>query len=219
MVDEEIVLQIKDVTIKKDDFTLEHVSAQLPAGYLVVVTGDNGAGKSTLLSFLTGKIKNYDGKVLFCGKELEKNREAYRNETGVVVEEPIFFVEKTPLQNEEILSGFYEKWDSERFHALLKHMSVSVKTPVGKLSRGNYVKFQLAWAMSHKAKFYIMDEPTAGLDPVFRVEFLQILQEIIEEGSTVLLATNLWSDFAKVADYRLHIEHGRVKPMEVCDGI
>ncbi len=77
------------------------------------------------------------------------------------------------LINAELLAGFYSNWDGEYFKDMMRRMNVSMGTSLRKLSRGNYIRFQFAWAMAHHPWIYVMDEPTAGMDPVFRMECIE----------------------------------------------
>ena len=79
------------------------------------------------------------------------------------------------------------------------------------MSKGTKTKFALAIALSHDADLIIMDEPTAGLDPVFRREFLEMLGEMMQsEEKSVLFSTHITSDLDRVADYTVFIEDGDV---------
>ena len=82
---------------------------------------------------------------------------------------------------------------------------------VGKLSTGYQVRFQLAFALSHDAKLFILDEPASGLDPLFRKELMRYLQEIVEDGTrSVLMSTHITEDLDRIGDYILLMKDGRI---------
>ena len=80
----------------------------------------------------------------------------------------------------------------------------------GKLSKGQKPRFHLALALSHQAKLFIMDEPAAGLDPLFRRELTGYMQELVEDGTrSILFSTHLTSDLDQIGDYIALIDEGR----------
>ena len=92
---------------------------------------------------------------------------------------------------------------------MLKRLNVPLTTRLEKLSKGERVKFQLAFSTAYKPEVLLLDEPTAGLDPVFRDDFLKTLQELVADyETTILLATHLDEDLNKIADYIIDIENG-----------
>lgn len=211
---QEIILEYEHVSLRRKDFSIEDAVFSIKKGYITVLMGENGAGKSTLLSMLMGKENEYEGCIRMCGKDIRKYPEHYLNQVGVISEESLFFMELDALDNEELLAGFYSDWDGAYYRQLLKRLSISTVTPIGRLSRGNYIKFQFAFAMAHHPLLYVLDEPTAGLDPVFRMEFYEMLQELVTDESALLMSTNIWSDVSRIADYRLEIADGRIVGMK-----
>ena len=216
---DEVILQCENMSFKRKDFKLEDINLKIKAGYITVITGSNGVGKSTLLSILEGKNLKYQGSVRIYGCEAKECLDVKSDRTiiekiGHISEEPIFFMERTPLENEEFLSPHFSYWAKDFYRKKLKELGVDENTSVKNLSRGNYVRFQMIWAMAHHAEVYILDEPTAGLDPVYRKVFYKQLQELVEQGAAVVLATNLYEDVEQIADYHVVIEEGRIIKVE-----
>ena len=115
------------------------------------------------------------------------------------------------MQNVEMLSCFYEDWDMKLFEDAMKKMDLSVKKTVGKMSRGEYFKFQTAFAMAHKAELYLLDEVTAGMDPVFRIDYFKMLQEIIAgEQASVLMTSHIQDEICRKTDYVGIMEEGKL---------
>lgn len=211
---QENILEFDHVTLKRKEFSINDATFSIKKGYITVLMGDNGAGKSTLLSMLMGKENQYEGSIRLNGMDIRENREFYLDHVGIISEEPNYFMQHSAWDNMELLARFYSNWDSNYFKELMRQMSVSTGTPLENLSRGNYIKFQFAWAMAHHPWIYIMDEPAAGLDPVFRMEFYHILQELVTDDSAVFMSTNIWSDVSQIADYRVDIADGNIVGME-----
>jgi len=109
------------------------------------------------------------------------------------------------------IGPFYSRWDASKCGTLLDRFGLSPRKKFSSLSKGMKTKFALALALSHDADLIIMDEPTAGLDPLFRREFLEMLGEIIQnEEKSVLFSTHITSDLDRVADYTIFIENGEL---------
>jgi ABC-2 type transport system ATP-binding protein len=101
-------------------------------------------------------------------------------------------------------------WSRERASQLSERIALPIDKPVGKLSRGNKTKLALVAAMAHRPRLLLLDEPTAGLDPVVRSEVLDVLWEIIEDGEhAVLYSTHILSDINRLADELLFLRDGQ----------
>ena len=89
---------------------------------------------------------------------------------------------------------------------------MSLNKVVGKMSRGEYLKFQLAFAMAHESKLFLLDEVTAGMDPVFKKDFFKILHEILQqEDVAVLMSTHIKEEVDMHMDYIVTLEKGYLK--------
>ena len=93
----------------------------------------------------------------------------------------------------------------------MKKMDLSIKKVYGKMSRGECMKFQVAFAMAHHSEIYLLDEVTAGMDPVFRIDFFKILQDIVkDEQASVLMISHIESEVERKTDYVGIIENGKM---------
>lgn len=206
---EDIVLNVKNAEVSFNKFKLGPVNIQIPRGFVIGVQGENGAGKSTFLKMLMGKYKNMGGSVLLNGKDVKGCKEYTFNKVGYISDNRRFFEEEEALENESYYADFYDNWDSDRYKEMLKRLNIPMGVKVGSLSKGERVKFQLAFAAAYKPEVLLLDEPTAGLDPVFRDDFLKILQTFVADyETTILLATHLDEDLNKIADYVIDIDNG-----------
>jgi ABC-2 type transport system ATP-binding protein len=93
----------------------------------------------------------------------------------------------------------------------IKSFDLKLNNKFKDLSRGMEMKFSLAIALSHHADFIILDEPTSGMDPIFRRELLEIFSELIQdERKSILFSTHITSDLDKIADYVTFINDGSI---------
>ena len=204
-----IALELKDVTGKGFGFKLKNVTMTLENGYIYAVTGKNGAGKTTLFNYILTEKKRYTGSIKLFGYELAGNHAKTMEITGLVSEDNTFFENRTGRQNAEILGLVYDNFDMELFDKCMKKMNVSSQTTLWRMSRGERMKFQLAFAIAHHSRLYLLDEATAGMDAVFKIELFDMLRELIAgEDCCVLMTTHDMSEIAKNTDYVSIMDNG-----------
>lgn len=204
-----IALEFKDVTGKGFGFKLKNVSMTLENGYVYAVTGKNGAGKTTLFNYILTEKQRYTGSIRLSGYELARNHARAMEITGLVSEDNTFFENRTGRQNAEILGLVYDNFDMELFDKCMRKMNVSSQTTLWRMSRGERMKFQLAFAIAHHSRLYLLDEATAGMDAVFKIELFDMLRQLIAgEDCCVLMTTHDMSEIAKNTDYAAIMDNG-----------
>lgn len=204
------VLSCNGISKTYRGFQLSDVSFQIETGYLTGLVGANGAGKTTLLRILAGLDGRYEGTVAAEGISLESSPNAYKNQIGYVSENIALFQEKNLMENGELLGKYYDCWSMEEYYYFMDRMQLKPGLGLHQLSKGEKMKFLTCFAMAHKPKFLILDEPTAGFDPVFRMDFLKILQDIMDRDVGILMSTHITEDLDKIADYILVLQEGRL---------
>jgi len=204
-------LEFKHVSLTWPDFKIDDVSFCLEKGYIMGLVGYNGAGKTTLFRMMANQYKNYTGEILIEGYDCRRQEMKVKDITAFISDDQIFFYEESINRNAQIYSPYYSNWDWDTFYKYLNEFEISSETKIKNLSRGSFLKFQLAFAAAHHPVLYAMDEPTAGFDPVFRYDFLRIIQNIVaRENASVLISTHNTSDLDKIADYITMLDNGRV---------
>lgn len=206
---EDVMIRMKNAAVSFKNFTMSPVNMELPKGYIIGIQGPNGAGKSTLLKMILGNYKKMQGTIEIDGMDVRKDRRALLEKTGVISVERVFFEDENALKNEAYFSDYYPDWDGEEYRRMLKKLGIPTSRTIRALSAGERIKFQLAFSAAYRPKLLVLDEPAAGLDPVFRDDFLKILQDFVADyETTVLLATHLDEDLDKVADYIIDVADG-----------
>lgn len=204
------MLEFKHVTKKQGNFQLADINFQLEDGFLLGIVGKNGAGKTTLMKCMLEEKSSYTGKISFQGQDIKEHQREFMTKTAYIADENIFINKKTALENVEILGGFYPEFDTEKFKKYMKEMNLSARKVVENMSRGEFIRFQIAFARARNARLYLLDEATAGMDPVFRKDFYGILREILATEATILMTTHVQSDINKNMDYVCRLETGRM---------
>ena len=203
------VLEVKELSRSFPGFQLKDISFTLPKGYIMGLIGPNGSGKTTTIKLILNMLKRDAGEVKILGLDNIAEEKAAKAELAAVFDTNYFCEAWTVAQTETAVSGFYEKWDTDRFHQLLERFRIDPAKKVKELSRGMQMKLMLACAFSYGAKLLILDEPTSGLDPVSRDELLTILSGYIEDGEhSVLFSTHITGDLERAADYITYINRG-----------
>ena len=206
-----MILEFKSVTGTNGTFSLQDVSFALPAGYIMGLAGKNGAGKSTLMDYILNRQQKYTGEILLNGVNIRENHWKMLEKIGFISDENRFMMEKTAEQNAQVLGAAYENWDMVLFREKMREMGLSTKKAVERFSRGEYFKFQTAFAMAHRPCLYLIDEATAGMDPVFRIDYFKILQKLIaNEGASILMTSHIQDEIARKMDYVGIMENGRL---------
>ena len=205
-----MLVEMKHISKQLGSFRLEDISLELPEGYILGLIGSNGSGKTTLLHVLLGLYEQSGGTVVIDGMKYADAESAIRQETGVVLLEDMFDGGCSLLANGDNYGSFFMGYKREKFLEYLERFQLSPKRKFRTLSRGEKLKFQFAFALSHDAKLLVLDEPTGNFDREFRKEFFQVLKEFIADGKrSVILSTHLTEDLDRIADYILYLEQGK----------
>jgi ABC-2 type transport system ATP-binding protein len=202
-------------------FELSDVSFSLPRGAVMGFIGRNGAGKTTTIKLIMGLIHKNSGSIEVLGKDMGPDSADIREKIGFVYDEQAFYGGIMTVKNVGKMTGrFYKEWNNVEFSRLIKNFNLDPEQKTEALSHGQRTKLSIALALSHNAELLIMDEPSSGLDPVFRNEFIDILYRIIQdEHRSILFSTHITTDLEKIADYITLIDDGRVVFSETKDDI
>lgn len=203
---------------KDGEFQLE-CSMELKAGRITGLIGANGAGKSTTFKSILNLISVDDGTIEVFGKPHTKLTKADKEDIGVVLADSSFSECLCPEDIGSIMKQFYHKFDEKDFKQLCDQLGVPMKKQVKEFSTGMRAKLKLAIAMSHEAKFLLLDEPTAGLDVTARDTILEMLQEYMEkhEDAGILISSHISTDLEKICDHIYMIHGGKIVLHEESD--
>ena len=174
--------------------------------------GRNGAGKSTTIRILMGITRPSGGSVRMFGEPGGRDLVSWRRRIGYVAQEQSFYGWMTPLTIGRFVRGFYPRWDDAEFTRLLRVLEVPSSQRIRTLSGGTKVKLALALALAHRPPLLLLDEPTAGLDPVARREFLEIVRDEAERsGRTTFFSSHLVDEIELVAKRVAVLDEGRAR--------
>ncbi|MGE8037442.1 ABC transporter ATP-binding protein [Lysinibacillus sp. NPDC093692] len=207
----ENVIEISNVSKKFKGFSIENLDLQVKKGYITGFIGANGAGKSTTIKMIMNLLKPDTGEVKLFGLDYKTHEKEIKERIGFVYDENVFFEGLNLKDIRKIVGPAYRSWDDALFYQYVKKFDLPLNKPIKTFSKGMQMKVSLAIALSHHAELIIMDEPTAGLDPIFRREFLNLLQEFMLDGSrTIFISTHITTDLDRIADYIAFMQNGEL---------
>ncbi len=201
-------VEIRGLCKRRGDFSMDGLDLVIPTGYVVGLIGENGAGKTTLIKCITGANIPDSGEIRLFGQPFA---EADRSRIGVVFDECKFMANFDGRHLSKLMSMLFERWDGKVFEDMMSEYGIPMDKRVKEYSRGMRMKVQVAVAMAHSPDMIIMDEPTAGMDPAARDEFLdQVRGYMMDEGHTAIISSHITSDLERIADYIVFMHAGRI---------
>lgn len=204
------MIKLDKVSKRLGKFRLDNITFELPAGYICGLVGTNGAGKTTLLHLLLGLYQADEGRITVSDMTYEQSERDIHDMIGTVLVEELFEPFYSIISNADHYGRYFSGYRRERMAAYLERFGLNEGRRFGKLSGGEKLKCQFAFALSCDPKLLLLDEPTGNFDPDFREQFFQIVKEFIADGTrSVILATHLTDDLDRLADYLICLEDGR----------
>lgn len=205
------VIEINNLKKSMGDFKLNIEKLEIKEGFVTGIIGTNGAGKTTLMKLIMNILNQEEGSIKIFGEDFNKDKKHIKELIGYLGHDTLYPEDFTLEDIKSTISIFYKNWDEKFFNYYTEEFDLNLNDKYKDLSKGLKVKFDLLMILSYHPKLIILDEPTANLDPIFRSEFLQVLQLQMEKDlSTVLYCTHITSDLDKIGDYFVVMDKGEI---------
>ena len=199
--------------VRKDyeSFSL-NCSLEVKSGYVTGLIGKNGAGKSTIFKMILGLITKDSGTIQLFDKEIQTLNEKEKQQLGVVLSNSGFNGYLTIHDILPILEHLYEHFDKSFFVKQIQRFGLPQNQKIKEFSTGMKAKLKILAAISHHAKFLLLDEPTAGLDVTARDELLDMLRDFMErdESRSILISSHISTDLETLCDDLYMIDNGKI---------
>ncbi len=193
---------------------LSQLDWQIMPGQVIGLLGRNGAGKSTLLECLLGLRETDSGTVRIYGEDVSQLSDATRACIGYVPQKSDLFEWMTPRQMLDYFRALYPRWNGAKVDGLLERWGfdkLMQNKPISKLSGGEQQRLSIIRALAHDPELLVLDEPVSALDPVGRRDFLrELIDSVIERGTTVVFSTHILSDLERVALDLAFLKDGKI---------
>ncbi len=207
----EYVIEAKGLSKRFGDFhALNGVDFKVPLGRILGVIGANGAGKTTMLNAVLG-LSSYDGELSVLGLDPSKDRDALMQDVCFIAD--VATLPKWMKVSEvlDYVEAVHPKFSRAKAMDFLSRTNVPLERKVRALSKGMTVQVHLAVVMSIDAKLLVLDEPTLGLDIIFRKQFYQsLLEEYFDEERTVIITTHQVEEVEHILSDVMFIKDGGI---------
>lgn len=217
------MLEIKNVSKSFKDFTvLDNINLTFDTGVYGMLS-PNGAGKTTLIKMIVTLLTPNEGEIMWNGENISSLGGRYREIVGYLPQKFGYYRDDTPMQfltYMAALNGVDSDTAKQRCIKLLQRMGLGdvANKKMKKFSGGMIQRVGIANALMNDPKIVIFDEPTAGLDPMERVRFRNILAEL-GKTKTVILSTHIVSDIENIADMVVMIKDHKIYACDTIDNI
>lgn len=205
------MLKIDGLKKKYPDFSLD-LNLEVKPGYITGLLGRNGSGKSTTFKAILDLIHIDSGEISILGKNPKDLMIKDKENIGVVLADSSFSKYISVNDVRTILKNMYKNFNKDMFDSYINNSAIDMNKKIKDLSTGMKAKVNLIAAISHKAKFLLLDEPTAGLDVVAREEMLNLLRDYMEqdEENSILISSHISSDLENLCDDLYLIDKGKI---------
>src|SRR5438552_6421983 len=189
---------------------LDNVDLRVEEGRILGLIGPNGAGKTTALNAILG-LTSYEGELKVLGRDPWNSRDDLMRDVSFIADVAVLprWIRVTQLL--DYVQGVHPKFDRTRAEGFLARSDIERTSKVGELSKGMVAQLHLAIVMAIDAKLLVLDEPTLGLDILFRKQFYDsLLNDYFDRNRTILLATHQVDEVQHVLTDVVFIDRGRI---------
>ncbi len=190
------------------------VSFSVDEGEIFGFIGPNGAGKSTTIRLFCSLIYPSSGTATIFGKDCIKYGPEIRQEIGYLPSEVFYYERMKVIDLLNYSASFYKKDCTKRLHELAELMELDLHRRIDDLSYGNKKKVGIVQGLLHQPKLILLDEPTAGLDPLMQQNFFKLIREENQRGATVFFSSHILGEVQKMCARVAIIREGRVIKIE-----
>jgi ABC-2 type transport system ATP-binding protein len=215
-------LVIKASGVKKsyeNNYALDGIDLEVTSGQILGFLGPNGAGKSTFLQSVLGLI-NTEGNLEVLGLDPRKERHKLLKEVCSITDVAVLPKWMSVDQVLTYVDGVHPGFDLKKCISVLSRTNIKRDAKIKTLSRGMVVQLHLSIVMSINAKLLVLDEPTLGLDLVYRKEFYsQLIEDYYDGGKTILISTHQVEEIEGVLSDAVFMNQGRIVMQDSIESI
>lgn len=214
------IISVKNLVKKYDDFTAVHgISFDVYENEIFGLLGPNGAGKTTTLEIIETLREKTSGEILVNGYSVDKDSNKIKGIIGVQLQTAGYYPNLNLIELMELFSGLYGS-DVKPMEMLEKvNLQDKAKAKYKALSGGQKQRFSIATTLINSPKIIFLDEPTTGLDPQARRNLWDLITEIRNNGTTVVITTHYMDEAEQLCDRVAFVEYGRIIALDTPDNL
>ena len=216
----EVVIKANNISKKYDEsYALDSIDIEVSKGQIMGLIGPNGAGKSTFLQSVLGLLKT-EGNLEVLGLDPRKDRHKLLKEVCSITDVAVLPKWMTVQQLLSYVDGVHPGFDLDKCISILSRTNIKLHSKIKVLSRGMVVQLHLSLVMAIDAKILILDEPTLGLDLVYRKDFYsQLIEDYYEGNKTILISTHQVEEIEGVLSDAVFMNQGRIVMQDSIESI
>ena len=189
---------------------IDGISFDIAPGRIVGLIGPNGSGKTTTLKAILG-LTGFDGDLSVLGRDPRVQRDALMDDVCFIADVAILPGWLRVADAIDFVAGVHPRFDRSKAERYLAHTKLSPKMKVKAMSKGMVVQLHLALVMAIDAKLLVLDEPTLGLDILYRKQFYQnLLEDYFDENKTIIITTHQIEEVEHILSDLLFIRDGKI---------
>ena len=194
----------------KNSLALDNVSFQIPAGRIVGLIGPNGAGKTTALKAILG-LTDFSGELNVLGFDPRKQRDKLMEQVCFIADVAVLPRWLKVSEAVDFVANVHPRFDRAKCQAFLARTKLTPSMRVRQMSKGMIVQLHLALVMAIDARLLILDEPTLGLDILYRKQFYQnLLEDYFDENKTIIVTTHQVEEVEHILTDLMFIRDGKI---------
>jgi len=214
----EVIISIKDLVKNYGNFqAVKGISFDVYKGEIFGLLGQNGAGKSTTLEIIETLREKTSGKVTVNGFDLDKEPNEIKKIIGVQLQTSGFYPNLKLTELIRLFGGLYNRQVDAMELLKLVQLEDKYKNKVKELSGGQKQRFSIATTLINQPAIIFLDEPTTGLDPQARRNLWQLIREIRDKGTTVIITTHYMDEAEVLCDRVAIMESGKIISLDTPD--
>jgi len=205
------IVEVRNVSKHFGDFAaLDDVSFNIPNGSIVGLIGPNGAGKTTALKSILG-LTNFDGEMSVLGQDPRSGRHKIMERVCFIADVGVLPRWLRVSDALDYIQGIHPRFNRIRAEVMLAETKISKRSKVKELSKGMVTQLHLALVMAIEVDLLVLDEPTLGLDILFRKAFYDhLLNDYFDNETSIIISTHQVEEIESLLTHLLFINEGRI---------
>lgn len=214
------IISVQELSKKYGDFeAVKQISFEVYQGEIFGLLGPNGAGKTTTLEIIETLRPKTSGTVIVDGKDLDKQPNEIKKVIGVQLQASGFYPNLNLRELIELFAGLYNvKTDPMQLLSSV-NLEEKSKNKFKQLSGGQKQRFSIATTIINKPRIIFLDEPTTGLDPQARRNLWDLIRQLRDEGTTVVITTHYMDEAEELCDRVAIVDSGKIISLNTPDNL